>query len=106
MILSGTIHIKSSALRSSNLTTKFLNGIPFASIFTLRTNQTFDHAIKVEGSVNVKQPMIVHEQVNGRSLAHERDNTVMVSISLVLRFKFIINPEIFPSLMNNIKKLL
>lgn len=80
----GELRIKSSALKASNLGADYLNGIPFASIFTLGTNQTFNHGIKVVGSVVVKQPLIVREYVNGLSLEHESENTVMVSGSFEL----------------------
>jgi hypothetical protein len=74
----GDFKIHGSALKVPNLVIKRLNNIPFNHIITLHTNQTFNHEIKVEGTVYVKGHLTLHEKVNGRNLTFERLNTVMV----------------------------
>lgn len=60
-----------------------------ASIFTLKTNQSFNHNIKVEGSVEAREPVIVKGLVNGLRLEHERENTVMVRVVIKTLRKFL-----------------
>lgn len=74
--------MNSSALRDSNLSADFINGFPLSDLFTLHTKQTFKHGIKINGTVAVKEPLIIHGHVNGLNLQHEFENTVMVRIIL------------------------
>lgn len=60
-----------------------------ASIFTLKTNQSFNHNIKVEGSVEAREPVIVKGYVNGLQLEQERENTVMVRVEIKTLHKFL-----------------
>lgn len=77
------MHINSSAFKPSvNLRADYLNGLPLANLFTLKTNQTFEHIINVLGSVEVTHPLIVQGYVNGVFIEQERANTLMVSKNL------------------------
>lgn len=76
------MYINASSFKPKNLEALKLNGLPLAKLFTLTTNQTFDHEIKVLGCLEVEQPLFVKGPVNGFSIEQERANTVMVSLSL------------------------
>lgn len=80
----GALHIKADALQAVDLTADYINGVPISSIFTLKTNQTFNHEIKILGCLSVKEPLIVRGLVNGIVLEHERENTVMVRMTFLL----------------------
>jgi hypothetical protein len=75
--LSGALHVNSSAFKPKQFTARYLNGFNLNDVFTLHTNQTFTNSIGVE-KLEVKEPLIVHELVNGLNLEHERGNTVVV----------------------------
>lgn len=75
------MHINASAFKATNFRADYLNGLPVEKLFTLKTNQTFEHEIKILGCLEVGQ-LVVHGPVNGFSIEKERANTVMVSRSL------------------------
>lgn len=69
--------MRSNAFNPTELTANYLNGHSLADVFTLHTNQTFNNSIGIE-TLEVKEPLIVFELVNGLNLQHERANTLMV----------------------------
>lgn len=72
----GTLRIAASALKPEIFTFDYINGIPFANLFTVNTNQTFDR-LRVQDLI-VQKPLTVHELVNNIKIENERANTVMV----------------------------
>lgn len=68
----------SKFIKTSNLKVLKLNGIPFDHILTLHTKQSFNYNVFVNGTVTVKEPLVIKGVVNGLDLKRERNNTVMV----------------------------